>query len=78
MIRSATTPSPLAGIMAVPGTRVLLTFALVALVVGVLIMMRLQFSRYEQVGAFRWSAAACFISVIVFGTAAVVYGQASL
>ncbi len=78
VVRSATTPSPEAGILAVPAARVLLTLATVLLMLSVFIAMRLQFSRYEQASGVRWSAIACFVAVIVCGTAAVVYGHASL
>src|SRR5689334_20787981 len=78
VIGSTATPGPQAGIMAVPGARALLMLVVVFLIAGVFLTMRLQFSRYEQVAAIRWSAAACFIAVIVCGIAAIMYGQASL
>ena len=60
--------------MAVPLARVLLISVILFLVVGISIMMRLQFSRYEQPPAVRWSAAACLVAVFVCGTVAIIYG----
>ena len=74
LLRSATTPSPGTGIIVVPASRVLLMSVVFFLVVGILITIRLQFSRYEQARRVRWSAAACLAAVIVCGTAAIVCG----
>ena len=78
LLESVAAPSQQAGIMTVPAARALLILALISLFIGAFLMIRLQFSRYEQVNAVRWSVAACFVAVIAFGTAAVLCGQPSL
>jgi hypothetical protein len=61
--------------MTVPAARAFLISSVIFLLLGVLIMMRLQFSRFEQMAAVRWSAGACFIAVVVCGAAAIVCGS---
>jgi len=75
VIHAVTTPGPQAGIMTVSTARAFLTSSVIFLVLGVLIVMRLQFSRYRQRASVRWSAAACFIAVLMCGAAAIACGS---